>query len=82
MTHHVPTFVYRFNGVGTTSRCPECVVEKISRRHNFAVDPEMITIREDGDTINHMSLAFEIGAKIKTALTTDRSLDRKYILEI
>ena len=39
----------------------------------------MITTREDGDSINHMSLAFEIGAKIKIALTSARSLDRKYI---
>ena len=26
----------------------------------------MIATREDGDSINHISLAFEIGAKIKT----------------
>ena len=76
-----PTFVYRFNGVGATSRCPECVVETISQWHNFAVVPGMITTREDGDSINHISLAFEIGAKIKIALTSVRSLNRKYLLE-
>ena len=41
----------------------------------------MITTREDGDSINHMSLAFEIGAKIKITLTNVRSLDRKYLLD-
>ena len=74
MTHHLLF-------VGATSRCPECVVETISRWHHFAVVPEMITTREDGDSINHTSLAFEIGAKIKIALTSVRSLDRKYLLE-
>ena len=38
---------------------------------------EMITTREDGDSIHHISIAFEIGAKIKIALTSVRSLDRK-----
>ena len=84
---HTTYFVYRFNGVGATSRCPECVVETISRWHNFAVVPEMITTREDRDSINHMSLAFEIGAKIYIyiyiyiVLTSVCSLDRKYLLE-
>ena len=41
----------------------------------------MITTREDVDSVNHMSLAFEIGAKTKVALTSVRSLDRKYLLE-
>ena len=41
----------------------------------------MINTREDDDSINHTSLAFEIGAKIKIALTSVRSLDRKYLLE-
>ena len=42
----------------------------------------MITTREDGDSIDHMSLAFEIGSKIKIALTTVRSLDRKYLKKL
>ena len=42
----------------------------------------MITTLEDGDSIDHMSLAFEIGAKIKIALTTVRSLDKKYLKKL
>ena len=67
MKSNTPTFVFRFNGIGWTSRCPECVVETISRWHSLAIVPEMIITREGGDTINHMSLAFEIGTKIKIA---------------
>ena len=33
------------------------------------------------DSINHMSLAFEICAKIKIPLTSFRNLDRKYLLD-
>ena len=79
MTHHLLLFT-DLTALELPRDVPS-VVETISRWHNFAVVPEMITTREDGDSINHLSLAFEIRATIKIALTSVRSLDRKYLLE-